>query len=438
MAATVYFCGGEDTSFTFVGATVVMQTTVNTFRSGGWARGALSVSVGSTTDPPSPRMTGRQFINKSNALVTPSSLWAHFWQIWGASGGACTSNATLFRLLDSSGVARLMVRGAGSGALKISKRDAAATITDLITSANAVLPVGGLNQNVIDFKVDYAEVITTSGRTDVTFSGATPGVITIPGFDLVAAGFTNGGTVVITGTTGGTNNGTYLLAASGGVTTHTLTLASGAFPGGAQAAGPSVTITSTGTARLWVNQGVSPVAYVAGGISTDGVTALAQMDIANCDTGHITYISEVIVADQDTRGKGLWTISPVAAGGTQQWLPNTVGNINEAVINDTTFVSTGGNNQISNWTTSQTAPTGGWIVDAVVQEARLEVGVTGPQHAEFTAVVGGTIAAAGTVAPTTSFTNFTYTWAQNPITVSDWALTDITIGTFNLGVESLA
>ena len=428
MTTTTYFASGEDTGFTFTGSTVTMQTTTNTFRSG-WARGALEVSAGSTTDPPSPRMTGRNFVDSGNSAIAVSAGWVHFWGIWGASGGACTNNATLFRLLDSSAVARLMVRGAGSGALKISKRDASGSFTDLATTPNSSLPLGGLDQNVIDFEFNYGEVITYS-RSDLSFSG---GVLSTTAGDFVAAGFTDNGTVVVSNSA--SNNGTYEFAT---VATNSMTLGTGSFV--TESDTDDITLTATGTARLYINAATSPNAYIAGGISTNSVTTLAQLDLANCDTAQPIFLSEVIVSSGNTIGKGLWTLSLTAAGATQAWTPNTLTNINKAVINDTTFISTGGTNEISEWLTNQSIPAGGWLVDAVIEEARLEVGASGPQHAEWLVDTNGSIATAGTISPSTSFGNFAWIWDSNPITTQSWVVSDIVpvSGTFDIGVESLA
>jgi hypothetical protein len=175
---------------------------------------------------------------------------------------------------------------------------------------------------------------------------------------------------------------------------------------------------------------------------TDAATQLNQVELGSpCPEFTVSGgWSEVIIADEDTRGMALWTLAPQAAGTTQSWTPNTVGNINEVTLNDTTFVSTTANNALSEWTTPTSAPTGtSWAVKAIVQEARVRAAVTGPQHFDWIVRTGGADFLAGVSnAPTTSFGNFrNRIWANNPNTSAPWVIGDIATG-FNLGIESLA
>jgi hypothetical protein len=199
--------------------------------------------------------------------------------------------------------------------------------------------------------------------------------------------------------------------------------------------------TVSGGVTVYYN-GVS-VASFSGDPRTDAATQLdhfAFSSISNDNvTSNITQWSEWIVADADTTAMSLWTLAPQASGNTQSWTPNTVGNINEIQINDTTSVSTTTNNALSQWTTPTTAPSGAWNVLAIVQECRLQRGATGPQHADYSLRTGGADFVAGlSLAPATSFGNFNnQIWATNPNTSAAWAITDIAAG-FNLGVKALA
>ena len=126
-------------------------------------------------------------------------------------------------------------------------------------------------------------------------------------------------------------------------------------------------------------------------------------------------------------------------GNTQSWTPNTVGNINEVIISDTTLVSTNVNDALSQWTTPTSALSGNWGVKAIVQEARVRIGTTGPQHFDWSLRTASTDYVAGVSnAPLTSFSNFkNQLWTTNPNTSGAWAITDIASG-FNLGIKSLA
>jgi hypothetical protein len=196
---------------------------------------------------------------------------------------------------------------------------------------------------------------------------------------------------------------------------------------------------SSGGVDLYLD-GVLVINYI-GDPRTDAATQLNQVDLG-CPHPALTLAggwSEVIIADEDTRGMSLWTLAPVAAGNTQSWTPNTVGNINEVIISDTTLVSTNVNDALSQWTTPTSAPSGNWGVKAIVQEARVRIGTTGPQHFDWSLRTASTDYVAGVSnAPLTSFSNFkNQLWTTNPNTSGAWAITDIASG-FNLGIKSLA
>jgi hypothetical protein len=194
--------------------------------------------------------------------------------------------------------------------------------------------------------------------------------------------------------------------------------------------------------NLYLN-GVSVMAFTGSSLCTDAATQLNQVEFANVNNNISANVNgtgwaEIIVADSDTRGMALWPLAPVAAGNTQSWTPNTVGNVNPILINDTNFVSTTTNNALSQWTTPTAAPTGTWNVLAVVQEARVRAPVTGPLHFEWLCRSGGTDNVTGSLTPpTAAFGNFSnQIWANNCKTGSPWAISDIAAG-FNLGIESL-
>lgn len=202
------------------------------------------------------------------------------------------------------------------------------------------------------------------------------------------------------------------------------------------------TCSGSGGVQMYL-QGVQVINYT-GNPCTDSATTLNQVEyLAFANTvGGVTCAdtcwSELIVADEDTRGMALWTTNPAAAGNTQSWTPSTLANVNKAAISDSTVVSASTNNSISEWTVSNSIPTGSWSVKAVVQEARVQVGTTGPQHFEWVARTGGNDYVTGSLAPTTSFTTFSnQIWLTNPSTSAAWSTTDITAAGFNLGIESL-
>lgn len=194
-----------------------------------------------------------------------------------------------------------------------------------------------------------------------------------------------------------------------------------------------------GQATLFIN-GVAVADTGAGvDVTTNSVTTLARVVYSTATSANNANWSEMIGLDTSTLGISLWTLAPAASGNTQSWTPNTVGNINETSINDATFVSTTSVNQLSEWTTNITAPSGNFSVLAIAQEARVSRGLTGPQNFEWLLrTADGSDHVTGSVAPTTgSFSNNSgQFWLVNPHTATAWQVSDVTTG-FNIGIESL-
>ena len=221
------------------------------------------------------------------------------------------------------------------------------------------------------------------------------------------------------------------------------TTAAGAFPvtafGTPVAIDLFVNYAVSGQCTLYING--ANVADTGPGvnITTDGTTSLSEVYYSTCaaDTyGTVWgFWSECIVQSTSTLGMALQTIPPVAAGNTQSWLPNTVGNINETTINDANFIAATAANALSEWTVSTSLPAGSWTITAVAQEARVSVGLTGPQHFEWLQRTSdGTDHVNGSVAPTTSLSNFQNILPLNPHTGAAWNAGEL----INSGIESLA
>jgi hypothetical protein len=346
---TTYFAGNDFVSWVSTG-TVAVNTSLGNYRSA-WVSSAMEVTCTSVADPPPDRIQCAQFVDSTNTPTTSSAFWVHQLCVIPATGVGNTLNAALLRCLDSSGVARLVVRGTGtSGQLKVDKRDAVGTFTNLFTTAAGAFKSGGLAQNFIDVSVSYSVA---------------------------------------------------------------------------------------GSVALFIN-GV-PVGSFSGDVTTDGVTALAFADFSSPASGDAVNWSECIISDKLTINAGLWRLSPQAAGVTQNWV-GTAGDIDKTAVDDTTFIADGSAGDLSGWTTPTTPPSGAWLVQSIVQEARAAIGLSGPQHFDwYVRTADGSDHAAGVSnAPTTSFGNFpSYVHPQNPHTSADWVIGDIAAG-FNLGVKSLA
>lgn len=277
----------------------------------------------------------------------------------------------------------------------------------------------------------YAPAITSTSGNQVLILRSPDGVSRI----VLRQSGTAGTFKISTRTAAGTF--TDLATASGAISAATLTVLD-----------LNVNYTCSGAGGVTMYLAGVQVINFTGNPCTDAATQLNQLEFSainsnsNTNNGcnnNSSCWSEVIVADSDTRGMALWTLQPVAAGNTQSWTPSTVANVNPTAINDTNFVTTGTNNALSEWTTPTATPAGTWGVLAVVQEARVVRGTTGPQNFDFLVrTKDGTDHTGGfSSTVSTSFGNFSdFIWATNPQTTTAWVTTDIATG-FNLGIKSL-
>lgn len=267
------------------------------------------------------------------------------------------------------------------------------------------------------------------------------GNITSSGLTLIGVNDSGGvGRILVQGT--GTAGQVKLCTrnAAGAITTL-VTSAAGALPSTGSSTTPIdlfINYSTSGQVKLLV-AGVSIADTGAGvNVTTDSATTLAQVLYGTLSSGsEQTVWSECLVQDTSTLGAAVQTIPPVAAGNTQSWTPNTVGNVNPATINDTNFVGTTSANALSEWTVATTLPAGSWTIEAVVQAARVSVGSSGPQHFEWLVrTIDGSDHVAGSVAPLVgTFADFgPQVWPTNPHTSAAWNPGEL----INAGIESLA
>ena len=342
MTGNLIWCGTEDDDFVFTGTVNTNQGSGGQQFRSGFCRQALTLA-GSITDPPSPRMTGIQF---ENGAV--STFWFHTAIGWTALGGGSTVNATLARFLDSGGVARLVIRGAGTNGLKVDRRDNSGTFTNLLTTGNNVVPIGGLSNFPVDLFVNY------------------------------------------------------------GV---------------------------SGSVLLYVNSAL--VGSFTGDTTTNSATALDQVDISCPFTTQGCYISESFISDSNSVNGGVVVFGPVAGGNTQQYT-GVVASINEKTILDSAFILDGTVGHLSQWTISGTFPAGGYGVLAVQKCIRFAVGLSGPQHIDFSSRLGGSDFLDGlNIAGATTFANAQHIVMINPNTGVNFLTADLSAAGVAFGPKSL-
>jgi hypothetical protein len=199
-----------------------------------------------------------------------------------------------------------------------------------------------------------------------------------------------------------------------------------------------VSYSATGFVNLYIN-GVLVLTY-SGNVTTDSATSLSYLYLASPQVAGGNTMSEVIVADSDTRAMGLWLLNSSVAGNAQTF-SGTGSNVNKSVINDLLYISAASAGLIEQFKTGGLAlPGGTYTVATVKMSSRALVGTSGPQNLEYVTRVGSTDYVGGSWGPPVgSFGNDLANYMQptNPATSAPWATSDLTASTFNYGVESV-
>lgn len=195
----------------------------------------------------------------------------------------------------------------------------------------------------------------------------------------------------------------------------------------------------SGRFQLYV--GGTLVLDYSGDLTTDSATALDGIGFGcmNGNTGvtGFTYWSEIIVADSDTRGMALASLTPLATGNTAAWT-GAVTDINEVTLSDTTTASTVTASQLEEFTVTPASTIGSTTgVLAVVVSARAAKGATGPQNLQAAVRTGGAdfVSSNLPIAATLGVVQGVFT--TNPNTSGTWAGSDLTAAGFNIGLKSI-
>jgi hypothetical protein len=198
-----------------------------------------------------------------------------------------------------------------------------------------------------------------------------------------------------------------------------------------QAAGwPNVTVTA------YVN-GVQSLSTTMDLTST-GLSSFNQFLLpANNAGGTNGWMSEFIVADEDTRLFSLSTLAPNAAGDANAWTQTTAGSngyqdLNETAIDDAAVWYTNATGQDAQVNLTN-LPAGTFTVKAVKIEARCArtAGSTAGSIA-LGVKSGGTIDPGAAQAQQTAWATYERYMAQNPVTANAWQPSDVNALQLNL------
>jgi hypothetical protein len=179
-------------------------------------------------------------------------------------------------------------------------------------------------------------------------------------------------------------------------------------------------ITSFGassTVNVYVNNVL--VITFSGSTAITGITSLDCVSIPGLTLSQYN-VSELIVADADTRSMSLLTMAPNAAGTTNNWTTGTFASINPTTINDANViaVNTTGQDFQANCID---LPTGTFAVQAVKAVARAGVGAgSTPTSLKLGINTGGTVNVDAGHSQSAGFLTCERLMTQNPVTSAAW------------------
>jgi hypothetical protein len=190
---------------------------------------------------------------------------------------------------------------------------------------------------------------------------------------------------------------------------------------------------ATATVNLYVNSVL--VATYTGDVTVSGMTNFDSVFALFSPTGGSSNLSEMFVADSDTRTLiGLQTLALTGAGTTNNWTNNTYTNINGTTISDAspTYINTTTTNQQYDITDPTSSA---YSVVACVISARIakSAGST-PSNVKLGYNNSGTIAfgTGASKAATTSYATYQQIDATNPITSNPFLQSEMNALQINL------
>lgn len=178
---------------------------------------------------------------------------------------------------------------------------------------------------------------------------------------------------------------------------------------------------ATATVNVYVDGGLA-LTY-SGNVAVTGVTAVDCVGLAG-GFGNGSGVSEIIVADADTRSLSLMTMAPTGAGSTTDW-SGAYTDANEATNSDASNVSTNATAQDEQFDITDLAA-GTYQVIAVKAAARAAIaGGSTPTGLKLGFKSGGSTAVGSTLTPGSSYGLAEELFATNPVTSAAWAQSDM-------------
>jgi len=185
---------------------------------------------------------------------------------------------------------------------------------------------------------------------------------------------------------------------------------------------------ATATVNVYVD-GASVISYT-GDVTVSGITSLNCVGL-NALFGNQQGVSEIIVADVDTRGLSLMTMAPTGAGTTDAWT-GAYTDVNEATTSDATALNTNTASQDEQFNITDLLA-GSFAIQAVRVAARTALaGGSTPVGIQLGFNSGGSVAVGATKTPATTYGLVDQIFATNPVTSAAWVQSDMNALQMNL------
>ena len=193
-----------------------------------------------------------------------------------------------------------------------------------------------------------------------------------------------------------------------------------------------ITYGTPGTVRVFVNQ-TEVITYTGNDLVKNATTQLSGVSLASPSTAtDLSYWSEVIAAERDTRTLMLKTHVPTATNAGNQW-QGAYTDIDEVAANEADGISTNAVDQVAMFGVSD-LPEGNLAIRGFKVSGYAARGETGPANAQLGLTTNGNTAFSTNRSVDTGWTRISNIWETNPVSGSPWTASEI--NALSIGVRS--
>lgn len=180
------------------------------------------------------------------------------------------------------------------------------------------------------------------------------------------------------------------------------------------------------TGRFAVYTDAVELVSFVGNTNPTAASGMARVRMQGCCTSYEHWISEILIANTDTRTMRCIAIEPTAAGSRNDWT-GTEADIDDDVANTSNMITTNTSGDVALFSATPqlgTIPAGNQI-DAVALNVHAARGTSGPTTLQPGLKAGTTEDWGAMATLSLGFEPFRSIWAQNPDTAAPWTESDI-------------